>query len=381
MAANMDFTRYIRYEGQICWAVKMENFNVTEQELLRSFIDALGDLPRAHVTMSDHQHAMGRYRADALIDVEIAGRQLHLLVEVKREAFPRDVRETLWQFRNYLAHANSPGTDIIPFIAARAISRGARDLLREEGVGYYDLGGSLFIPSEARYILIDRPPPKRSRRIVSILEGQKARTIITLFAHRNEWVGVKELAELAEVSPATASATLTEMERREWVDVDGTGPTKVRRLRDPTPLLDEWSRYAVEQKSPKIARYYVPSPDIHAICRQLDQACRANDLLYAVTGEAAAQHYAPYLSTVSQVRCRMPSGRQRDRALEQIDARPVSEGWNLGVLPTKASDVIVGDEDDGVAFAPILQVYIDLLQGSGRSKEMAAHLRTEKLLA
>ena len=99
-------------------------------------------------------------------------------------------------------------------------------------------------------------------------------TIITLFAHREEWIGVKELAELAEVSPATASATLSEMERREWVDVEGTGPAKVRRLRDATPLLEEWSRYAVEQKPPRIARYYVPSQDSHALCRQLDQSLR-----------------------------------------------------------------------------------------------------------
>lgn len=360
----------------------MDEFEVGERELLRSLIEAIGELPHAHVAATDHQRAFGDRQIDAFIDLEVAGKRLQLLVEAKREAFPRDVRELLWQFRNYLAHANPDGKEIIPFLAARAISRGARDLLREENVGFYDLGGSLFIPSSALYILIDRPPPKRSRRILSILEGQKARTIITLFAHRNEWIGVKELAELAEVSPATASATLSEMERREWVDVEGSGPAKVRRLRDATPLLDEWSRYAVEQKPPKITRYYVSAQDSHALCRQLDKSCRAHSLAYAVTGEAAAQHYAPYLSSISQIRCRMPPGRLRDRVLDDIGAHPVSEGWNLGVLQTKSpSDVIVGDDSNDIALAPALQVYIDLLQGSGRSKEMAGHLRSEKLRA
>ncbi|WP_374133406.1 hypothetical protein [Sphingomonas sp. 28-62-20] len=39
----------------------------------------------------------------------------------------------------------------------------------------------------------------------------------------------------------------------------------------------------------------------------------------------------------------------------------------------------MGERIDDVALAPALQVYLDLLQGSGRSKEMAAHLRAERL--
>lgn len=360
----------------------MSDVEINEHELLESLVDAVGALPHAHASITGHQPIIGGRRLDALVDIWVAGKQLQLIVEARRETFPRDVRELLWQFRNYIVHVGHSDKETIPFIAARAISRGARDLLKEEGVGFYDLGGSLFIPSKDLYILIDRPPPKRSRRILSILEGQKARTIITLFDHRDEWIGVTELAGRAQVSPATASATLSEMERREWVETEGSGPAKLRRLRNPSALLDEWARYAAEQKPPKLVRYYVPTADARTMCRQLDQACRANDLLYAVTGEAAAQHYTPYLSTISQVRCRMSPGSTRDRVLEEMDARPVSEGWNLGIIATRSrSDVIISDEGDGIAYAPALQVYIDLLQGSGRAKDMAAHLRSEMLMA
>jgi len=63
-----------------------------------------------------------------------------------------------------------------------------------------------------------------------------------------------------------------------------------------------------------------------------------------------------------------------------MDARSVSEGWNLALVETKRrSDIIVGDEIGDLMVAPPLQVYLDLLQGSGRAKEMAAHLRAEKL--
>jgi hypothetical protein len=365
----------------------MEEPEISEAELVSALVAAIEALPDAaahivHRNTPAHLPGDERREIDALLHVGIAGRQVQLLVEVKREAFPRDVRELLWQFRNYAAHLN-PGTDqLIPFIAARSISRGARELLREENVGFYDLGGSLFIPGRDIYVLIDRPPPKRTRRILSIFEGQKARTIITLFAHGDQWVGVSELAELAQVSPATASATLSAMEQHDWVDAEGAGPSKVRRLRNPKALLDEWAAYVSERKPPKGARYYVPAADAETLCRKLDHVCRSYDLPYAVTGEAAAQLYAPYLSSISQVRCRMAPGQLRNRALDQMSARPVSEGWNLAVIESKGTnDIIVGDEIGGVALAPPLQVYLDLLQGSGRAKEMAAHLRERRLLA
>jgi hypothetical protein len=359
----------------------MEKSDFTEEDILHSLVASLNELPDSNASFDRGSLPITAPRkGDALVRVAVGGRELRLLVEAKREAYPRDIRDLLWQFRNYLAHLTSPGAEVIPFIAARSISRGARDLLRDERVGFYDLGGSLFIPGRDFYIFVDRPPPKRSRHVLSIFEGQKARTMLTLFAFGDEWVGVTELAELAEVSPATASATLSAMEQHDWVETQGSGPSKVRRLRDRKALVDEWGAYIAQRKPPKAVHYYVPSAGAEDLCQKLDRACRSANVLYAVTGEAAAQLYTPYLSTISQVRCRIAPGRSEGRILEQIDARQVSEGWNLAVLETRGrADIIVGDEIDGISLAPPLQVYLDLLRGPSRSKEMAAHLRTERL--
>lgn len=352
------------------------------EEVLLGLLNELRQLPDMQASLVGREIAKHDRPLDGLIDVVTKGVHLQLAVEVKNEAFPRDIKNLLWQVRNYLVHDNPGPGEIVPLIAARSISKGARELLRAENVGYYDLGGSLFIPSRQLYLLIDRPSPKRSRRVASLFEGQKARTIITLFAHRGDWIGVNELADLAEVSPATASETLGELEKREWLDVEGSGPAKVRRLRNATPLLDEWTRYASEQGASKIARYYVPSANADEICRKLNDACAVQNMVYAVTGEVAAQQFTPYLSSISQVRCRMGEGLARERVLGLMDAREVSEGWNFGVLETRSQkDVIVGDEDGGISLAPVLQVYIDLIRSSGRSKELAAHLREVELRA
>jgi hypothetical protein len=99
-----------------------------------------------------------------------------------------------------------------------------------------------------------------------------------------------------------------------------------------------------------------------------------------VTAEAAAQIYAPYLSAISQLKCRIQTGRIQNEVLSRLDARPVSEGWNLGVIvETGKRDAAVGERINGIAYAPLVQIYLDLLQGSGRAREMADHLRSERL--
>ncbi|MBN8931611.1 MAG: hypothetical protein J0G97_06900, partial [Rhizobium pusense] len=59
-----------------------------------------------------------------------------------------------------------------------------------------------------------KPVPRKNAKLFdSVFQGQKARVVQAVFDRRHEWLSVKELAEFTEVSPATASATLTEMDR------------------------------------------------------------------------------------------------------------------------------------------------------------------------
>ncbi len=94
----------------------------------------------------------------------------------------------------------------------------------------------------------------------------------------------------------------------------------------------------------------------------------------------AAQIYAPYLSSISQLRCRIEPGQKLIEALLNLDARPVAEGWNLGIIEAKSRrDVVVGQRIEGVSLRPRCRSILDLLQASGRSREMAMHLRSECL--
>ncbi|HMG47757.1 MAG TPA: hypothetical protein VK614_09885 [Allosphingosinicella sp.] len=357
-------------------------FEQNEHELIDYAIEAIKALPDAHAVLNEVEtQVVQRHRLDAIIEAEIAGRQLVLLVEAKQNAFPRDVREAIWHLRNHQVHFSASAREVLPFLVANAVSVGARDVLRSEGVGYADRGGSLFIPAHGAFVFIDRPPPSKARKIFdSIFQGSKARVLETVFAERDDWLSVGAVADKAEVSPATASATLSEMERREWVEVRGSGPAKVRRLSDATRMIDAWSDYVEHEKPTPMQRFYSPLLDMHPLMQGLDHACHELGIPYAITGEAAAQAYAPYMTSISKVRCRMVQGATQRAALDEIDAKPVDEGWNLAIIPVRTeAEARAGVRIDGISYASPLRVYLDLLQLPGRAKDLATHLRAERL--
>src|SRR3546814_19728935 len=82
----------------------------------------------------------------------------------------------------------------------------------------------------AAYVRIDAPEPKKAGGALgSICQGQRARIVQAGVESAPDWVSVKDLAEETGVSPATASETLTEMERRDWLEVEGAGPATDRK--------------------------------------------------------------------------------------------------------------------------------------------------------
>ena len=76
----------------------------------------------------------------------------------------------------------------------------------------------------------------------------------------------------------------------------------------------------------------------------------------------------------------MKPGSAAEEALAELGARSVGEGANLNVIETPTSGEFLFKErvDDAWLASPV-QVYLDLLTGEGRSREMAAHLRHERI--
>jgi hypothetical protein len=355
-----------------------------EQDLVESFLEALRGLPQAHAELGVREAPIGRDRGyDARIDFHIGGESVSLLVEAKRTVYPRDVREVIWRIRRYVHLAPPAGANVqrLPLIVAESISPGAKELLREEQVGYFDSGGSLFIPARGAYVYIEKPPPKSlAKALRSVFSGRRTQVLHALLIRPHKWVSVKELAEQSQASPATVSQVMTELERFDWLETRGQGPSKERLLREPGALLDAWSKQLGLGRPLALRRYYVPAVKPSDLPEHLDRAFEQHEAAYAITHEAAAQHYAPFLSGVLQVRCRLVPGRGAEEALGTVDARVVTDGANLAVIEVKSSgELLFRERLDGVWLASPVQVYLDLLRGEARAKEMAEHLRREMI--
>ena len=99
------------------------------------------------------------------------------------------------------------------------------------------------------------------------------------------------------------------------------------------------------------------------------------------TGQFAAQAYTPYLSNLSDLTVRTFGKRTHVWLISTLGAREVSEGANLVVIDGKSNlrRHRMHDENKRLLASP-LQVYLDLLEDHGRSKEMAEHLRSQELV-
>lgn len=362
----------------------MEDVAAWEKETVEKLVATLDQLPEAHAHLPRWQVAVPnkRGRIDAEIDFTVGGSNYLIVVEAKKSLFPRDVRQILWQLQDY-ARALGHNKSVIPLLAAESISPGSKELLRSEKVGYFDTGGSLFIPARGAYVYIEKPPPRSlAKSVRSLFSGKRAQVLHTLLHDPKEWSGVTKLAEIARVSPATVSETLVAIERFDWLESRGQGPSKERRLIEPAALLDEWKKQVLAGPKLLVRRYYVPgASDSEKLANRLGALLTASDLDYVLTQEVAAQRYAPFLSSISRVACRLALDRRLEGIIKELDAREVTEGTNLNIIETRSESAFLFKERLGaVWFASPIQVYLDLLLAGGRAQEMAEHLRRERIM-
>lgn len=357
----------------------------TERKLIEQLVDTLSTLPDVHPEPPRWESIVpGTHRrCDAAVNVVVAGKPLTLVIDAKKTVYPRDVHQILWQLRQFSRSGTTKldGDEPVSILVAEAISPGAKDLLRNERAGYYDSGGSLFVPAHGAYLYIDKPPPKTlAKSVRSLFSGRRAQVLQALLVRPRDWFGGKELAEEAHVSQATASEVLSELERFDWVISRGQGPSKERHVKEPATLLDTWVKQLAALRPPSMRRFYVPSMKTDKLLEPIDQAFGTHNVEYAISYEAAAQCYAPFLSTVSQVRCRLIPGPATDSALSDLGARVVNEGANLAIIETQSpGELLFREHLSGAWLASPIQVYLDLLRGEGRAKEMAAHLRKQRI--
>jgi len=353
--------------------------SITEKNLVASLTQLLNSVDiEVEQTMFDLEHE-GR-RLDCLMHIVSPHGSRRLAVELLRQAYPRDVRDAAWRLQGFM-NANEEASDIILMVAAEHLSEGAKDDLRHHQMAYFDASGTFYLRHQQWLIDIQRPAKPTSRRgALSLFTDAREQVILTLLVeHRNFRSGL-ELAEMSRTSTYTVSTVLAELERREWIESEGSGRTLRRRLSRPGKLLDAWAAAWTQRKDTKTKWHcYLPnSANLHDyLAGKIDTFALEGSVF---TGAAAANRVVPHLTHTDTIEIIIPpdAAGYYEAAFRM---KSVDKGANVTLIERDGVSTMFASKDPSskALLANPFILYLDLLDGKGRNKELAEQLRLKKL--
>jgi len=331
----------------------MRNVASSETEILADVVAVLrARLPGTWQIAGRRQASSPARRRDAELLIAVPpDMTARLKVEVKIAPTPRSIDQVVAQIRSM-----GPADGYL--LVADYLSRRTRELLRANAIAYADATGNVRIALEGPPMFIelegaDKNPWYQDRRIRS-LRGPAAASVIRALCDFRPPYGVRELAQRAGLSAASVSRTvsfldgealLTRTPKGSVQDVDWAG------------LVRRWALdYSFSASSQ--ARLALSPRGLSALLRNV----QALDT-YAVTGSLAATRVAPVAAPalgavyVDDLRA----------AMEVLDLRDVPTGANVMLVRPKSPVAFERTwERDGIRYAAMSQVAVDLLTSPGR---------------
>ena len=331
-----------------------------EREILDRFQSAIDALPGFAFSPLGFDDRPGRVSIDGLGELTFQDKSTLLIIEAKMSLFPRDIRNIIWKMEEYRRNT-LPDRPALPVIVSETISTGAREELQQAQVGYFDMSGSLFLPIPGAYVLVEKPMTRKQEKVVgSVFEGRRGQVIEALWEAQRDWRGVKAIAERVEMSASMVSETLQELERHDWVEAKGSGPSKERRLSDWIGLLEAWTDHEQRRPGPRVSKFYVPGLKASQLLDAYNDLADRYGIEYEATGELAGNLYAPHLTQVNVARVRVVPHKAALTSLDDLKAREVDDGFNLAILTAGTKVLPFRERQNGIWCASVLRTYLDL---------------------
>jgi hypothetical protein len=151
--------------------VTMLNAETTERQLVGQFLDVVRGLPEVRAELEPRDPGAGgaERRYDAQVDLRVGGKSVTVLIEAKKALYPRDVREALWQIKEFSRKwpRRLKSRPPVPMLVAEAISPGAKQLLRDEGSAITTASPATRVRVRGRQLLT---PPSPGARMATALK-------------------------------------------------------------------------------------------------------------------------------------------------------------------------------------------------------------------
>ena len=312
--------------------------------------------------------------ADAILEIrDPDGLSSDIIVEVKTKPVePRLVAGVASQLKSLsLSRCDEAGQlGAIPatMLVSTYLSPMTRERLTEAGISYADSTGNLRLTVDRPAVFIetqgaDKNPFREERQLRSLKGGRAARVARDLLDYRTPF-GTRELAAQTASSPAMISRVSSLLEPDEIVTKDGPRGRIVSV--DWEALARRWAVDYDFASSNTLTTWLEPRGTGALFARLRDGRFR-----YTVTGSFAAYRMAP----IAEPRLVTIYVDDPETAAQPLGLRPAETGGN--VLLVYPFDPVVferAENDDGVTYARVTQVLLDLMTGPGRGPAEAEAL-------
>lgn len=295
---------------------------------------------------------------DAVLTVRAPdGSNGSLLIEAKRRLDPKLVPIAVDQLARYRSEAGEGG-----MVVAAYLSRRTRELLTEAQLGYADATGNLRLTLDRPAVYIEtqgadaNPWAKPGDRPLRSLKGPTAGRILRALCDFRPPFGVEQLVALSGTSLGSVARVFALLDDEGLIEREPRGPVTAVKWVD---LIRRWSDDYAFARTNTTYRFLEPRGATHLLTRIKEATWP-----YAITGSLAGAAVAPIATPA------LATLYVEDFALaaEMLRLRPAERGAN--VLLVEPFDRVVFERTwmaDGLRYAALSQVAVDLLTGPGRS--------------
>jgi hypothetical protein len=328
----------------------------------------LGNVPFFRLNMLSPEVSLSGVEPALVVALETSNGLRTLLVEVKSNGQPKELRHAARQLRAYQAMV----PNAYAVIAAPYISPAGAAVCEEEGVGYVDFAGNCRLCFDNIFVeRMGAPNPHAGRFLKSLYMPKAERILRVMLVHPKRSWRTQALADEAKVSLGQVANVKKLLDEREWIEDTEGGIA----LTHPAVLLDEWVKHYDPRRNS--TRQFYSLQSVHEIEGDLTERATMLGARGALSGFSGAARLAPH------VRYQRGSAYVDSVAQDLLDLfklKPVESGGNFSLIVPYDEGVYYGERAiKGANVLSPIQLYLDLRHIKGRGEE-AAQVLLERVI-
>lgn len=280
------------------------------------------------------------------------GARAELTLEARRTFAPRDVLAIAAKLGD-----GNPSLVYAPFLSPRT-----RDLLRQSNISFLDATGNVRIALACPALFIeaggaDRDPNSKPSPSLRSLKGRAAGRVVRALCDFSPPYGIRELAERSRTALGSVARVVSFLYTETLLSRDESGRVLDVRWEE---LLERWARDYDMMRSNETSSWLAPR-GLETISAKL----RGSRGRWCLTGALAAARKA----AAAPPRLALLYSDDPDSLARRLDLRRAESGANV-VLARPFDDVVFDRtwEEDGLRFASLCQVVVDLRTSPSRSE-------------